>query len=92
MSSTNKMPITLERILGKGNIGKAIRRVLSNKGAPGVDGMKTCEFIDYCQSHPYEISNSVLNGTYEPQPIKRVYIPKDNGEMRPLGIPLSLTE
>ncbi len=87
MSSTNKMPITLERILGKGNIGKAIRRVLSNKGAPGVDGMKTCEFIDYCQSHPYEISNSVLNGTYEPQPIKRVYIPKDNGEMRPLGIP-----
>lgn len=87
MSSTNPMPITLERILSTKNINKAIVRVERNKGAAGIDGMRTDEIRTYCKEHPYEISRSVLNGTYTPQPILRVYIPKDNGDQRPLGIP-----
>ena len=48
--------------------------------------METCDLLGYIKEHPYEISSSILNGTYRPKPIKRVYIPKDNGEQRPLGI------
>ena len=66
---------------------EAIKRVIANKGGAGVDGMKTGEILEYIRSHPYEISESVRKGTYRPKPIKRVYIPKDNGDKRPLGIP-----
>ncbi|MBP3749484.1 MAG: group II intron reverse transcriptase/maturase, partial [Ruminobacter sp.] len=68
-------------------MAEAIGRVIANRGGAGVDGMKTGEITEYIQSHPYQISESVRNGTYRPKPIKRVYIPKDNGDKRPLGIP-----
>ena len=88
MISKNEFePITLERILSHGTMAEAIGRVIANKGGAGVDGMKTGEITEYIQSHPYQISESVRNGTYRPKPIKRVYIPKDNGDKRPLGIP-----
>lgn len=87
MSSMNQEPITLERILEKENLYRAYRQVVSNKGAPGVDGMRVDQLADYCREHPEEISQSVLNGAYRPQPIRRKYIPKDNGDKRPLGIP-----
>lgn len=74
-------------ILDRANLNRAYRQVVSNKGAPGVDDMKVDELEGYCRAHPYQISTSVANGTYRPQPILRVYIPKDNGEQRPLGIP-----
>ena len=87
MSSTNEEPVTLERILDRENLGRAYRQVVANKGAPGVDGMKVSELADYCRAHPNEISQAVLNGKYRPKPIRRKYIPKDNGDRRPLGIP-----
>lgn len=87
MSSINFEPITLERIVARGNMNKAFKKVVSNKGGAGVDDMKTIELASYIQMHPNEITKSVLEGKYRPQPIKRVYIPKDNGEQRPLGIP-----
>ena len=87
MSNINFESITLERIVAKGNLNKAYKKVINNKGSAGVDGMETRELLGYIKQHPYEISNSILNGTYRPKPIKRVYIPKDNGEQRPLGIP-----
>ncbi|MDY6415569.1 MAG: group II intron reverse transcriptase/maturase [Succinivibrio dextrinosolvens] len=87
MSNINFESITLERIVAKGNLNKAYKKVINNKGSAGVDGMETCDLLGYIKDHPYEISSSILNGTYRPQPIKRVYIPKDNGEQRPLGIP-----
>ena len=88
MSNINEFePITLARILSHGTMVEAIKRVIANKGGAGVDGMKTGEILEYIRSHPYEISESVRKGTYRPKPIKRVYIPKDNGDKRPLGIP-----
>lgn len=86
MSSVDIEPITLERILEKGNLQRAFKSVVSNKGAAGVDLMKADELEQYFREHPFEISRKVLEDKYRPQPIKRVYIPKDNGEMRPLGI------
>lgn len=79
--------ITLERIVDKGNFRIAYDKVVTNKGGAGVDNMATYELAEYIKAHPYEISSSVLKGEYRPSPIKRVYIPKDNGEQRPLGIP-----
>lgn len=87
MSSINIEPITLERIVARGNLNKAFKKVVSKKSSAGVDDMQTSELASYIENHPYEISKSVLEGKYRPQPIKRVYIPKDNGEQRPLGIP-----
>lgn len=87
MSSMNFEQITLERIVDKDNFNEVFDKVVSNKGGAGVDDMKNFELKDYIKSHPYEISSSVLKGEYRPSPIKRVYIPKDNGEQRPLGIP-----
>lgn len=87
MSSMNFEQITLERIVDRDNFNKAFDKVVSNKGGAGVDDMETFELKSYIKSHPYEISSSVLKGEYRPLPIRRVYIPKDNGEQRPLGIP-----
>ena len=85
MSSINFEPITLEIILQVSNLRNAARRVVENKGGAGVDGMQVDDFYDYVRSHPHEISESVRNGTYIPSPIRRVYIPKDNGDKRPLA-------
>ena len=90
MSNTNIEPITLERILDKGNLRNAFKKVINNKGSAGVDEMETRDLKDYFLDHPNEISESVRNGSYRPKPILRTYIPKDNGEQRPLGIPTVL--
>lgn len=87
MSSINFEQITLERIVERDNLRNAYKKVISNKGGAGVDDMETYDLADYIRAHPSEISSSVLRGEYRPLPIKRVFIPKDNGEQRPLGIP-----
>lgn len=87
MSSAAFEPISLERILARENLLTALRKVESNKGSAGVDGMETGELRKYIFEHPEELTGKIRRGEYRPSPIKRVYIPKDNGEKRPLGIP-----
>ena len=77
----------LEEILSKDNIDLAIKRVKSNKGAPGVDSMTTNEVDNYFLENGEEIFNKIRIRKYKPLPVKRVEIPKPDGTKRPLGIP-----
>ena len=80
--------ITLERILAPGNLLEALEQVERNKGAPGVDGMRTDELRDWIRSHPGQLTNAIRTGKYCPKPVKRVTIPKqEKGKFRNLGIP-----
>lgn len=80
----------LERILSRPNMLKAWERVRANKGAPGMDNMPIAEFMAFAREHWEEIRASLLAGTYQPLPVKRVEIPKATGGTRPLGIPTVL--
>lgn len=77
----------LEKILERGNLNKAYKRVYANKGTSGVDGVTVEELHDYLKEHKAELLESVRTRRYKPQPVRRVEIPKDNGKKRPLGIP-----
>ena len=78
--------ITLEKILESANLNAALKKVESNKGAPGVDGMKTDELRQYIIDHPGELRRVLLDGTYRPKPVKRVTIPKSEpGKFRELA-------
>lgn len=80
--------ITLEAILERDNLTRALARVEANKGAPGVDGMETWEIRDYIRSHPHELTAAIKAGKYRPSPVLRVTIPKEEpGKFRELGIP-----
>ena len=79
--------VSLEKILEPTNLTEALKQVVSNKGAPGVDGMAVDELEPFIRNHPRVLSQAIRDGSYRPSPVKRVYIPKDNGEKRPLGIP-----
>jgi len=80
----------LERILSRENMLKAWKRVKANKGAPGIDNMPVEDFMDFAREHWDAIRSSLLAGTYQPLPVKRVEIPKPTGGTRPLGIPTVL--
>jgi RNA-directed DNA polymerase len=77
----------IELIISDKNIDEAIKAVKRNKGASGVDDMPVDELEDYFAVHREEIKSQIREGNYKPSPVKRVYIPKANGKMRPLGIP-----
>ena len=77
----------IEEILSEENLSEAIKRVKANKGASGIDKMTINQLDAYFYEHKKEIINSIMNKTYKPQPVRRVYIPKSNGKLRPLGIP-----
>lgn len=77
----------IEEILSDENLKMAIKKVKANKGAPGVDKMVIDELDEYFAKNKDKIVQSILDMKYHPQPVKRVYIPKPNGKMRPLGIP-----
>lgn len=77
----------MEEVLQRENLWKALRRVESNKGAPGVDGMKVYELKAYLKSEWLRIKEELLRGMYQPKPVRRVEIPKSNGDKRKLGIP-----
>lgn len=77
----------LDEVLSKNNIEKAYKRVYQNKGANGVDGVTVYELRDYLDKHFEEIKEKIKTRKYKPSPVRRVYIPKDNGDKRGLGIP-----
>ena len=77
----------LEYILSPSNLNAAYLRVKRNKGAGGVDKMEVESLKDYLARNKDELSTSILRGKYRPNPVRRVEIPKDNGQKRQLGIP-----
>src|SRR5215472_11147242 len=84
-ASTNRL---MEEVCERENLKAALRQVKANKGSPGVDGMTVVGLKDHLKQHWPTIREQLLNGTYEPQPVKRVEIPKpDGGGVRKLGIP-----
>ena len=78
----------IEVILSKENLNRAYKKVVANKGASGVDGVTVEELGSYIRANKEVIATSIRNRTYIPKPVRRVYIPKDNGKQRPLGIPM----
>lgn len=77
----------IEQILAPGNVTDALNRVVSNKGAAGIDGMKVDEVREYLEVNWSGIRQSILERTYKPVPVRRVEIPKPHGGVRKLGIP-----
>jgi RNA-directed DNA polymerase len=87
-ASTNRL---MEEVCERENLKKALRRVKANKGSAGVDGMTVGEITGYLKQHWPAIREQLLSGTYKPQPVRRVEIPKpDGGGVRKLGIPSTL--
>src|SRR5437879_12265030 len=84
----------MEEVCELENCKQALQRVKANKankGSPGVDGMTVDELAEYLKQHELEIGEQLRNGTYQPQPVKRVEIPKPDGSgVRKLGIPCVL--
>src|SRR5437762_7825151 len=77
----------MEEVCDRGNLVRAWKRVRQNKGSPGVDGMTIENASDYLREHWPSIRSQLLEGTYQPQPVKRVEIPKPDGGVRKLGVP-----
>jgi RNA-directed DNA polymerase len=80
----------MEEVCQRENLWKALKRVQANKGAPGVDGMTVHKLPKHLKRHWPKIREQLLVGTYRPQPVKRVEIPKPAGGVRKLGIPTAL--
>jgi retron-type reverse transcriptase len=79
-----------EQFLARGNLAEALRRVEQNAGAPGIDGMSTKELRPWLHSQWSEVRSMLEAGTYRPQPVRRVMIPKPSGGVRMLGVPAAV--
>ena len=82
-------PDILGKILDKDNLNRAYKRVKTNKGAPGVDGMTIEAALPWLKEHNRELTERIRRGKYTPSPVRRVEIPKPDGGIRKLGIQLS---
>ena len=80
----------LEQLLSRENMLRAWKRVKANGGAAGVDGMTIAQFPAFARQHWERIRSDLKRGTYHPAAVRRVMIPKPNGDLRPLGIPTVL--
>jgi RNA-directed DNA polymerase len=80
----------MEAVVERSNMIKALARVTSNRGSPGVDGLRVEDLPDYLKAHWSKIKQWLLAGDYQPQAIRRVEIPKPDGGTRMLGIPTSM--
>lgn len=80
----------LDKILDRNNMNKAYKRVKSNKGKHGIDGMTVDELLPFLKENGDQIKQSIMDGTYSPKPVRRVEIPKPDGGIRLLGIPTVL--
>ena len=81
---------SMEAVVERDNLKKALAQVKRNKGAGGIDGMTVEDLPAYLKEHWLAIRSQLLDGTYKPQPVRRVEIPKASGGLRPLGIPTVL--
>jgi RNA-directed DNA polymerase len=86
-ASTNRL---MEEVCERENLKEALRQVKANKGSAGIDRMTVGQLSDYLKQHWPRIREQLLNGTYEPKPVRRVEIPKPDGGVRKLGIPTVL--
>ena len=78
----------MEEVCARENMQAALKRVVNNGGAPGPDGMTVDDLLPYCREHWARIREELLSGTYRPEPVRRVEIPKPDGKgTRTLGIP-----
>ncbi len=73
----------LEYILTPDNLNRAYRQVKANKGRGGIDRMEVEKQLPYLREHKGKITESLLNGRYRPNPVRRVEIPKEGGKARP---------
>ncbi len=80
----------MEEVCERENCKQALKRVKANKGSAGVDGMTVQQLPEYLKQHWPAIREQLLSGTYKPQPVRRVEIPKPDGGIRKLGIPTVL--
>src|SRR5438270_7663871 len=80
----------MEEVCERENLKEALRQVKANKGSAGIDKMTVGQLQDYLKQHWPTIREQLLNGTYEPKPVRRVEIPKPDGGVRKLGIPTVL--
>jgi RNA-directed DNA polymerase len=80
----------MESICDPANLAQAMAKVIANGGAPGVDGMRVTQLGKYFERHRDRIVRELLTGTYRPQPVQRVEIPKPDGGVRKLGIPTAV--
>jgi RNA-directed DNA polymerase len=80
----------MEAVCERENCKQALRRVKANKGSPGIDGMSVEQLSGHLKEHWPTIRQQLLSGTYKPQPVRRVEIPKPDGGVRKLGIPTVL--
>lgn len=84
------VPDLMDRVLDRSNFDEAVRRVVANRGAPGVDGMSASELPGFVEQHWDEIRSRLRSGRYKPSPVRRVEIPKPDGGVRNLGVPTVL--
>jgi RNA-directed DNA polymerase len=90
LESPARDDLLMEQICSRDNVIQAWRRVRANGGSPGVDGRSIDDTDAYLREHWSSIRDQVLHGTYQPQPVKRVKVPKSGGGFRNLGIPTVL--
>jgi len=89
--SGEQAPMLMEEVVSRENLLQAYRRVVRNQGAPGVDGIHVGQLMGFCRQHWSAIREQLLSGTYGPQPVRKVEIPKPGGRgVRTLGIPTVL--
>ncbi|RKL64905.1 hypothetical protein CR203_23685 [Salipaludibacillus neizhouensis] len=77
----------INKVASRSNLNLAYKKVKANKGAPGVDGMTVNELFAYLVLNKEELIEQIKTGSYEPQPVRRVEIPKPDGSKRKLGVP-----
>jgi group II intron reverse transcriptase/maturase len=80
----------INKVIADGNLWEAYKKVKANKGAPGIDGITVYELESHMKKYYQSLKQKLKDGTYKPQPVKRVPIPKPDGSKRYLGIPCVL--
>jgi len=77
----------MERVVERDNLFRALKQVQSNGGSPGIDGMTVEELAPHLKEHWPRLKQALMAGTYQPQPVQRVEVPKPQGGIRKLGVP-----